>query len=300
MLDENDWELQERNANLGACLAVADRTRDLQEWVVDHCRQLPLSAWDADDQEDLRMFNTAEQVAQHWFLVAFHAILPLGELGRRVDPAVVLSLTEKFFGHCHYAQPYVFKPPASSSEAEYVARYAVEFGRASMQWLLDLARHPAVGARILWAMVNQVRLRIERVGDGGAGPHLDEMFVTELASIASGRFEEGRRCGLETLIYWGHLWLSLGKTDEAEQAALAILAFPVKLLTRARTILVLKLFALVAGKGGLELPLRDRFQAMYNELWSVFTPLEERSDREQIDALLKGVPHSSLSLWNTR
>ena len=288
MLDENNWERRERNVSLGASLAVAERTRDLQEWIVDCCRQLPLSAWDADDLEDLRTFNTAEKVARHWFLVAFHAISPLGELGRRIDPAVVLSLTEKFFDHCHYAQPYAFKHPASSNEAEYVARYAVAYGGARTQWLLDLARHPAVGARILWAMVNQGGLSIERVEDGGAGPHLDEMFVTELASIASGRFEGGRRCDLETLMYWGHLWLSLGKTQEAKQAALAILAFPEKLLTRAHTILILKLLALVAGKSGLELPLRDRLQAMYRELWSVFTPLEERSDREQIDTLLKG------------
>ena len=190
MLDENDWELQERNANLGACLAVADRTCDLQEWVVDHCRQLPLSAWDADDQEDLRMFNTAEQVAQHWFLVAFHSILPLGELGRRIDPTVVLSLTEKFFGHCHYAQPYVFKPPASSSEAEYVARYAVEFGRASMQWLLDLARHPAVGARILWAMVNQVRLR----NRASRGMEVQDLTWTRCSSLSC---PPSRRVGLK-------------------------------------------------------------------------------------------------------
>lgn len=298
MLDENDWERRERNVSLGACLAVVERTRDLQEWVVDRCRQLPLSAWDAD-LEGLRTFNTAEKVARHRFLVAFHAISPLGELGRRIDPAVVLSLTEKFFDHCHYAQPYVSKHPASSNEAEHVARYAVAYGGARTQWLLDLVRHPAVGARILWAIVSQGGLSIERVEDGGAGPHLDEMFVTELASIASGRFEEGRRCDLETLIYWGHLWLSLGKTEEAEQAALALLAFPKKLRTRARTILILKLLALVAGKGGLELPLRDRLQAMYRELWSVFTPLEERPDREQIDTLLKGLPHGLLSMWNT-
>ncbi len=294
MLDEKDWERREWNISLGFCLAVADQTRDLQEWVVGRCRQLPLSAWDADDQEDLQTFNTAEKVARHWFLVAFHAISPLGELGRRIDSAAVHSLTKTFLDHCHYVQPHAFKHPASSNEAEYVVRYAVEFGDASMRWLLDLARHPAAGARYLWAVVDQSRLRIERIGDGGAETHLDETFVTELASIASGRFEEGRRCDFDTLIYWGYLWLSLGTSVEAEQTALAILAFPAKLRARAHTILIVKLLALVAGKGGLELPLRERLQAMYDELWSVFTPLEERSDREQVDVLVKGSPHGLL------
>lgn len=44
--------------------------------------------------------------------------------------------------------------------------------------------------------------------------------------------------------------------DEAEKAALAILAFPARLSTRADTILALKLLALVAGKRRLEHPIR--------------------------------------------
>ena len=132
------------------------------------------------------------------------------------------------------------------------------------------------------------------------GTRLNEMFVTELASIASDRFGDGRRCGLDALEYWGHLWLSLGKIDEAEKTALAILAFPARLLTRTHTILALKLLALVAGKRRLEHLIRDRCRSLYRELWSVFTPKQERLDREQVDALLKGLPHGVFSVRSAR
>ena len=94
--------------------------------------------------------------------------------------------------------------------------------------------------------------------------------------------------------------MALDMIEEAERTALAILAFPARLLARAHTILALKLLALVAGKRRLEHPIRDRLRSLYRELWSVFTPNEERLDREQVDALLKGLPHGLLSTRSAR
>ena len=299
MGDWRYWEHREWIKSLGICLAVSDRTLDLPKWVVARCQQLPLSIWDADVQRDYQTFNTAEQVARHWFLVAFHAIEPCKELGRRIAPEAVRFLAKKFYDHCHYAQPYVHNNPASSVTAEYAVRCAVEFGDASEGWLLELAGHPAAGARILWAMIDQCRRKFERVGDGGAGSRLYGMFVTELASIASDRFGDRRGHGLDDLENWGRLWLLLGKIDEAEETALALLAFPARLHTRARTILALKLLALAAGKRSLDPPIWDRFQSLYREYWSVFTHNEEQLDREHVDALLKGSPHGLLSIRST-
>ena len=294
------WEHRDWIRSLGVCLAVANPTHDLRKWVVDRCRKLPLSVWDADVQEDPQTFIAAERLAQHWFLLAFHAIQPCKELGRKIDPAEVLSLTRTFCDHCLYVQPYVHYGPASSVAAEYAVRCAVEFGEANEGWLLDLARHPVAGACILWALIDQGRLKFERVGDGGAGPRLHEMFVTDLASIASDRFGDRRSRGIEDLENWGRLWLLLGKIDEAEETALALLASPTRLLTRAHTILALKLLALADGKRSLDPPIRDHFQSLYQELWSVFTPIEERSDREQVDALRKGSPHGLLAMGSER
>lgn len=293
MLDWRYWDHREWIDSLGTCLAVADRALDLREWVVDQCQQLPLSVWDAEG--DPGTFITAERLARHWFLVAFHAIPRLGELGRPVDPAAVLSLTETFLDHCRYARPYVGGHPASSVAAELAARCAVEFGDPSERWLLDLAKHPAAGARVLWAVVDQGRCKLDRKrdgGDGGAATFLDDMFLTELAPIASDRFGDGTRCRLDVLEYWGRLWLALGGPDEAERTALAILAFPANLRGRGHTILSLKLLALAAGKRGLTHRIQARLRSLYHELWSVFTPNEERLDREQADVLLKGLPLS--------
>ena len=298
ILDWRYWDHREWIDSLGTCLAVADPTLDLPKWVTEKCQALPLSVWDADAQEDHQSFNTAERIARHWFLVAFHAIPRLKELGREVAPARVLSLIETLCDHCRYAQPYVVGQPASSVAAEFAARCAVEFGDPSEQWLLHLARHPATGARIIWAVIDQRRLKIKRVGDREAGPRLDDIFVTELASIASDRFADRRRWGFDTLEYWGRLSLMLEMTEEAERTALAILAFPARLLTRGRTILALKLLALVAGKDRPQHPIRDRVRSLYGELWSVFTPEEERLDREQVDALMKGLPRGLSSSHN--
>lgn len=294
------WEHRDWISSLGVCLAVANPTHDLRKWVVDRCRKLPLSVWDADVQEDYRTFITAERLAQRWFLLAFHAIQPCKELGRKIDPAVVLSLTRTFCDHCRYVQPYVHYGPASSIAAECAVHCAVEFGEANEGWLLDLARHPAAGACMLWTVADQSSQKLERIGDGGVEPRLHEIFIIDLASIASNRFGDGRRHGLDDLEYWGRLWLLLGKTHEAEETALALLKFPARSLSRAHTILALKLLAFAAGKRSLEPPIRDRIQSLYRELWLVSTPAEEWSDREQVDALLQGSPHGLLPMRSAR
>ena len=79
-----------------------------------------------------------------------------------------------------------------------------------------------------------------------------------------------------------------------------VLAFPARLSTRADAILALKLLALVAGKRRLEHPIRDRLRSLYRELWSIFTPNQELLDREQVDALLKGLPQGLSSIRRAR
>ena len=187
-----DWRYRDHRewiAGLGACLAIANRTLDLRKWVVDRCGQLPLSVWDADTEEDRLAFITAERVARHWFLVAFQSIPRLKELGGSIDPAGVLSLVETFWDHCRFVQPYVVGRSASSVAAEFATRCAVEYGDASERWLLDLARHPAAGARVLWAAIDQHRLKLGQGGNQAAWALWNRMDVTELASISSDRLE---------------------------------------------------------------------------------------------------------------
>lgn len=148
----------------------------------------------------------------------------------------------------------------------------------------------------MWAVIDQSRLKLDRVEDAGVEPGLDAIFITELALIALDRFGGGRRCGFDTLEYWGRIWLALDRIEEAEKTALAILALPARLLTRGHTILALRLLAMVAGKRRLKHSIRDRVRSLYRELWSVYTPREERLDREQVDALMQGLPNGLSSL----
>ena len=69
---------------LGTALALARRDLDLRAWVADECRDLPLSVWDAEEDPD--GFALAEQVAQHWFLVALLAIPERQKFGRPLEP----------------------------------------------------------------------------------------------------------------------------------------------------------------------------------------------------------------------
>ena len=285
-LDWGRWDHREWIRGLGSSLALSDGELDVTTWVMERCRELPLTAWDADAEENHLSFLAADRVARHWFLVAFHAIEALAGVGNPIGPATVRFLAETLWGHCRFVGQYLHNHPESSVEAEHAARCAVEFGEPSDLWLVNQARNLAVGPRILWALIDQRALKNSREGESEL--YRDELIATELASITSERFGDGRRFGLETLRYCGYLWLSLGAIDEAEQTAIAMLESPQRLLDRGDKILALKLLALVAAKRTLARGVQDRFRSLYGELWSVYTPGHERVDRQQIDELLQG------------
>ena len=120
------------------------------------------------------------------------------------------------------------------------------------------------------------------------------MVVTEVARAGSNRFGDGGRYGLESLYYWGRLWLLLGVTEPANQTAEAILAFPIRHLNRDWKVMVLELLFLGADGKGLDQQTRDYVVLTYKELWpaSGYTPDTELETRQRIDNLfeLSGVP----------
>ena len=287
-LDWNDWHQREWFISLGRAFVLSQEELDLPEWVSAQCRELPLSVWDAE--ENYEAFIFADRAAHHWFLVALHAIPVLKELGRAIDPVAVRTLAETLWNHWHFAGQHLPSHPAALVASELTARFAAEFGEPSDTWLLEQARHLGVGPLALWALIDQRRLKSTR--EGGSDAHYNEMITTELVRIASDRFGNGAQFDLETLRFWGQLWLLLGASDEdasdeAEQTAIAICAFPLKEQDRVYKILVLKLFALVASKRKLPPEIEDYVAALYRQLWSGHTTSEELEDREQIDEMLK-------------
>ena len=278
----NDWQDREWFSGLAISLALSREDLDLPNWVSSRCRALPLSVWDAE--EDHSAFSTADRAAQHWFLVGFHALPALKQLGRTIDPAGVRALAEALWSHCRFADRHLHGAPRDSLAAEYAARSAVEYGEPSDTWLLDQARHRGVGPRTLWALNDQRRLRGTQ--EGRSDERYDEIIAAELIGIASDRFREEAPFDLQTLGFWGRLWLLLGAVDEAERTAAAIIAFPRRTLERADEILALKLLAVAAGRRGSDPGLKDCIASRYRRLWPGYTPDEERADRRQIDELV--------------
>lgn len=279
----SDWHQREWFRGLGRVLVLSHEELDLPEWASDQCRGLSLSVWDAE--EDFQVFITADRAVQHWFLVALHAIPVLKERDRTIDPAQVRTLAEVLWGHCHFAEQYIPIHTEALIVEERAARYAAEFGDPSGAWLLDQARDSGVGPCALWALIDQLKLKSTREGE--TDTHYGEMIIPELVRIASDRFGDGGQFDLEALRFWGQLWLLLDAIDEAEQTAIAISAFPLGQRDRTDKILVLKLLTLVDSKRKLSPELGDYVEEIYSQLWSIYTPDQERGDRQQIDELRK-------------
>ena len=278
-----DWHTREWISGLGEALALSVDKLDLPTWVSAQCRALPLSAWDAE--ENVQSFGTADRAVQHWFLVAFHAIESMEELGRKIDPGVVRTLAETFWGHCHFAGQFGVSEAEAPVVAEHAARFAIEYGEASDTWVLDQVRNPGADPRALWALIHQ-RMKRGAV-EARVDPLYDEMINTEIKRGASDRFGDGTQFGLEALQYWGQLWLLLEAVDEAEQTAMAMLTFPPRLRERGCEILVLKLLALAASKRKLAAARESILVSTYHHLWSSYTPSEERDERRRIDEQLE-------------
>ena len=220
------------------------------------------------------------------------AVAGLKQIDRAVDPVEVRALAEIVWTHCYFTGQYLRDGPDTSVAAEHAARSVVEFGEPSDLWLLEQARSPTVGPRALWALIDQRKKQAAREERPDTG--CDEMVIHEVAHTASNRFGDGGLFVLESLHYWGHLWLLLGVSEQARRTANAIIAFPMRGFDRGSKILVLKLLTLGAGGHRLDLEIRDYVESTYRQLWPVYgyTPDAERADRQQIDESLErsGVP----------
>ena len=282
-LDWRDWYQRQWFIGLGRALVLSRKELDLPQWLSARCRTLPLSVWDAE--ENYVAFFNADRAVEHWFLIAFHAISVLKELGRMIDPAAVRTLAEMLSAHYQFAGTYFQHQSDTSVVAEHAIRYAVEYGEPSDEWILNQARHPGVGSRALCELIDKRNIKVSHEGETDV--HYRETIATEFATIVADRFRNTRRVDLEALRYWGWLWLLLEAVEEAEQTAMAIIAFELSVHDRADKILTLKLLALVASSKKLPPTLVDYPALLYNQLWTNHTPQDEIVDCNQINEVLK-------------
>ena len=284
--DWDRWSDREWLEGLGTALALGQQDLDLRAWVANECRDLPLSVWDAEEDPD--GFATAEQIAQHWFLVALLAIPQRREFGRALGPPVVRALAEAVWAHCRFCRPYLQTHPEASVAAELAARYAMQSGRDNDRWLLDQARGEGVGPGALRVLLEERRSRRHPPVEDNSDP--DDLIVAELVRIALDRFDDGGQFDLESLRDWGRLWLLVGAVDPAERTAMAIVSFPLRAADRHSRILALKLLGLVVRHRKPRPGVAEYVVPLYNQLWPVFavTPNQEREDREEIEKAFLG------------
>ena len=279
--DLSSWLQLDRVNSLGLALVLSDKELDLPKWVLDRCRALPLSVWDAE--ADYGRFLNAENVAQFRFLVALHAIQMLPDVGRVLDPKSALTLAETLWMHSQFAGRHISRFDCSDVAA-FAVRVAVHFGKPSDEWVLNQAENSGVGPHPLLTLIHQ------RMSDTDERIELDDrhqaLFYSELRRIASGRFRDVRGLEPTDLYYLGELWLLLEADEEAKATAMAMLSFPQRQLTRAHKILALKLLAFSSSRQGLAPAEEDRVGVLYSELWTPYTPAEERDTRQQVDDLL--------------
>ena len=280
----NSWEHREWMLGIGGALALSNKEMELPEWVTGKCNRLPLSVWDVE--EDYQAFSDAGNVARYWFLIAFLAIRVREELGCTVDPPEVIELVDLLWTHEAFMNRHIHhRMPEDELVAEHAARYAVEFGKPSDEWLIASIRHPGVTPRALWALIDQRNRRNDPVS--ATDRQHDGIIAADIRDIAGERFGDGRDYCIWELVFWGQLWLLFGAIDEAARTADALMAVPEAALGDGEKLMVLKLLALVASERSLTNEVEQYMQRLYRYLWpGAYTPRDERDDRSLIDEQL--------------
>ena len=281
---ETSWRDRDWLIGLGIALALSCDDLDPLRWVLEKCRALPLSAWDAEENPE--GFRIANKVAQFRFLVVFYAVQVMRETGCVVDPVKIRTLAEKLWVHCHFAEIHGGGQLEESTASVFAARVAIELAKPDDAWILDQIRKPEVDPLTLWALIDQ-RMKV-KAQSNGSDPQHEEFFLSELRSVVLDRFNNVNRFGLVELHQLGNLWLLLDAAEQAENTAMVIIAsHKPDHLKRFYKILALKLLAFSARRQQSSPWIGNEIAVLYNQLWSSYTPSDEREFREEIEKLLK-------------
>ena len=266
---------------IGICLVLAQPRPDPFAWIVEHCRQSPLSVWDVE--ENYKAFLTANRAVEHWFLVGFDSVKILNVLDQPCDHQTVRKILELFWSHCHFVKKHCLGNPENSAASQIATGLAVDTAPDD-NWLLDIARHSGAGPLVLWAMLHE-RRRIANRAE--TCTHAGNHFEKQVKIIAQQKFHDDDLLDFHSLQYWAKLWLLLEAADEAERTAIAFTTLSTRQTDRSTNVLILKLLALAStGKQLPELVIKS-FQNLYRKTWQHSTLNEEQADREMVDRCLR-------------
>lgn len=267
---------------IGICLALAQPRPDPFAWIVEHCRQSPLSVWDVE--ENYKAFLTANRAVEHWFLVGFDSVKTLNVLNQPCDHQTVRKVLESFWSHCHFLKKHCLGNFENSAASQIATGLAVDTAPDD-NWLLDIARHPGAGPLALWAMLHERR----RIANHHAEiyTYVGNHFEKQVKIIAQQKFHDDDLLDFHSLQYWAELWLLLDATDEAERTAIALTTLSTRQADRSTNVLILKLLALASTGEQLSESVTNFFQDLYRKTWQYSTLDEEQADREMVDRCLQ-------------
>ena len=268
---QRDWLIA-----LGAAVVIKHADLDPLDWAIEKCKALPLSAWDADEESE--GFRRADRVAQVQMTIGLYAVQFLADAGRNLDCGKLRAFAEQTWAHARFVRRHSARLSEDARTEELAARVAVALGEPDDQWILQQANNPAVVPGTLWALLDQIRRQTDtRI-------HVDA--VTEIRRIASDRYINAVDVNPRSAPHLANLWMLLDAPQEAARTAKVLLSCHQSRANRADAIPVLKLLAFAASREELPDDLIAAYQALYDDLWGHYTPLDEIEARHEIDSFL--------------
>lgn len=279
----NDWHGRDPILGFAVALAISDPGLDYLEWLSNSCRELPLSAWDRE--ENFNVFLSTDRIVHFRFLIVLYAIQVRKQMGADVDADAILSVAEKLWEHCHFADSDVLRGPEEFDTAEYAARIALKFGEPRDTWIIKQAKSPDVHLRTLFGLVDE--LMSDKTNGSGSKKRVSNGLAHVLSDTVTNRFAHIGNLNMPELAWLGRIWLSLKVKTEAGRTANAILAFDGQRVDRPDKILALKLLALASDDANQDAWRVNETHKLYAELWpTTYTPVHEQADRREVDAYL--------------
>ena len=281
------WHYQDWLTALGVAAVIHHNDVDPTDWAMEEFKGLPLSAWDADEEDGF--FRAADRVARTQMTVALYAVQFLTHAGRVLDCGKLRTFAERVWAHVDFVRQYDGLPAEESGTAAFAARVAAAFGEPDQAWILQQANSPAIDPQTLWTLLDEIERQ-----DNAA--FRDNTFEN-IRKIASDRYINSVEAKPQSAPHLANLWVLLDAPQEAAKTAQVLIAFHPSLADRAHAIATLKMLAFAECEGEIEDDdLVETSRSLYDYLWGKHTPQHEIHAQQEIDAFLgwaKAAPSQS-------